>query len=228
MSNGTYEELRSAILDGDDVKTAKIADEVVKDPGQVEGAVDAAIDAIRQVGDRFGEGEIFLPEMMLAADAMQSFMKIAGPALEEVGGQARASGKVVLGTVKGDIHTIGKDIAATMLSASGFEVRDMGVDVAPMEMIEAAEQSGARIIGLSALMTTSMPYQKEVVELLNELGQRDDFYVIVGGGPGTAEYAEDIGANGWARSAAGAVTLCEKLLGSDGTPATTAFVGEEK
>jgi methylmalonyl-CoA mutase cobalamin-binding domain/chain len=155
-------------------------------------------------------------------------MKKAGPALEEAGGQARTSGTVVLGTVKGDIHTIGKDIAATMLSASGFEVRDMGVDVAPMEMIEAAEQSGAQIIGLSALMTTSMPYQKEVVALLNELGQRDDFYVIVGGGPVTAEYAEGIGANGWAKSAAGAVTLCEKLLSSGGTPAKTAFIGEEK
>jgi methylmalonyl-CoA mutase cobalamin-binding domain/chain len=228
MSNGIYEELRSAILDGDDVKAAKIADDVIQDPGQVEGAVDVAIDSIRLVGDRFGEGEIFLPEMMLAADAMQAFMKTAGPALEETGGKTRASGKVVLGTVKGDIHTIGKDIAATMLSASGFEVRDMGVDVSPMEMIEAAEQSGSQIIGLSALMTTSMPYQKEVVALLNELGQRDGFYVIVGGGPVTAEYAEGIGANGWAKSAAGAVTLCEKLLGSDGTPTTTAFIGEEK
>lgn len=228
MSNGSHEELRSAILEGDDVRAAKIANEVVQDPAQLEGAVDVAIDSIRLIGARFGEGEIFLPEMMLAADAMQAFMQIAGPALEEAGGKARVSGKIVLGTVKGDIHTIGKDIAATMLSASGFEVRDMGVDVAPMDMIESAEQSGAQIIGLSALMTTSMPYQKEVVALLNELGQRDDFYVIVGGGPLTAEYAEGIGANGWARSAAGAVTLCEKLLSGDGTPTTTAFIGEEK
>jgi trimethylamine corrinoid protein len=228
MSNGTHEELRSAILDGDDSGAARIAKEVVQDPSEIEGAVDIAIDSIRLVGDRFGEGEIFLPEMMLAADAMQAFMKVAGPALEKVGGKARASGTVVMGTVKGDIHTIGKDIAATMLSASGFEVRDMGVDVSPMEMIEAAEQGGARIIGLSALMTTSMPYQKEVVALLDELGQRDDFYVIVGGGPVTADYAEGIGANGWAKSAAGAVSLCEKLLGSEGTPATTEFVGEEK
>lgn len=228
MNHEKYEALRGAILDGDDIQSAKIADELLQDPSTLEGAVDVAIEAIRQVGDRFGEGEIFLPEMMLAADAMQAFMKKAGPALEAAGGQARAAGTVVLGTVKGDIHTIGKDIAATMLSASGFEVRDMGVDVAPMEMIETAEQAGAQIIGLSALMTTSMPYQKEVVALLNELGQRDDFYVIVGGGPVTAEYAESIGANGWAKSAAGAVTLCEKLLSGGGTPATTAFIGEEK
>lgn len=228
MNQGKYEVLRGAILEGDDVQTAEIAGQLLQDPSALGGAVDVAIAAIRQVGDRFGEGEIFLPEMMLAAEAMQAFMKKVGPALEEAGGQARTSGTVVLGTVKGDIHTIGKDIVATMLSASGFQVRDMGVDVAPMEMIEAAEQSGAQIIGLSALMTTSMPYQKEVVALLNELGQRDAFFVIVGGGPVTAEYAEGIGANGWAKSAAGAVSLCEKLLRSDGTPTATAFVGEGK
>jgi trimethylamine corrinoid protein len=228
MSQKEYDALKTAILDGDDIKAANVAEELLKEPSALEGAVAVAIETIRQVGNRFGTGAIFLPEMMLAADAMQAFMKVVGPALEEAGSTARASGKIVLGTVKGDIHTIGKDIAATMLSASGFEVRDMGVDVAPMEMIEGAEQSGAQIIGLSALMTTSMPYQKEVVALLNELNQRDDFFVIVGGGPVTPEYAEDIGANGWARSAAGAVTLCEKLLSSGETPATAAFVGEEK
>ena len=97
-----------------------------------------------------------------------------------------------------------------------------------MDMIQMAEQAGAQIIGLSALMTTSMPYQKEVVELLSELNMRDDFWVIVGGGPVTAEYAESIGANGWARSAAGAVSLCERLLRSEGNPTAAEFIAEEK
>ena len=228
MSPEMYQVLQTAIEEGDDIQAAKVAEELVKEPATLQGAVDAAIEAIRLVGDRFGEGEIFLPEMMLAAEAMQAFMKIAGPELEKIVGKAETSGKIVLGTVKGDIHTIGKDIAATMLSASGFEVRNMGVDVSPMDMIQAAEQDGAQIIGLSALMTTSMPYQKEVIDLLNELDARDDFWVVVGGGPLTPEYAESIGANGWARNAAGAVRLCERLLSSEGMPSTTEFISEER
>lgn len=228
MSEERYNALRAAILDGDDAQTAEIARAIASDVAAVEGAVDIAIDTIRVVGNRFGDGEIYLPEMILAADAMQAFMKVASPVLEASSGHKRTFGKVVLGTVKGDIHTIGKDITATMLSASGFEVTDMGVDVSPMEMINAAEQAGAKIIGLSALMTTSMPYQKEVVELLTEMNMRDRFWVIVGGGPVTADYAHKIGANGWARSAAGAVTLCEKLLRSQATPAGAEFVAEEK
>jgi trimethylamine corrinoid protein len=228
MSVEKYETLRTAILDGDDALTAQLGEQLVEDPAALEGAVEVAIEAIRYVGDRFGEGEIYLPEMMLAAEAMQAFMKIAGPELEKASGESRVFGKVVLGTVKGDIHTIGKDITATMLTASGFEVTDMGVDVSPMEMIHAAEQAGAQIVGLSALMTTSMPYQKEVVDLLTEMNMRDRFWVIVGGGPVTGEYAEGIGANGWARNAAGAVRLCERLLQSGKTPVTATFVSEEK
>jgi trimethylamine corrinoid protein len=228
MSQEIYDALRTAIMDGDETQAAEIARTLVDRPADVVGAVDVAVQAIRQVGDRFGEGEIFLPEMMLAAEAMQGFMKIVGPALEKAAGQARISAKVVLGTVKGDIHTIGKDITATMLSASGYDVTDMGVDVSPMTMIQAAEQGGAQIIGLSALMTTSMPYQKEVVALLNELKMRDRFWVIVGGGPVTADYAKSIGANGWARNAAGAVRLCDRLLRGAGSPSTAVFIAEEK
>jgi trimethylamine corrinoid protein len=228
MSQEVYDALRAAIVDGDEAQATEIAHGLVERPGEVAGAVEVAIQAIRQVGDRFGEGDLFLPEMMLAAEAMQGFMKIAGPVLEKAAGQARKQAKVVLGTVKGDIHTIGKDITATMLSASGYNVVDMGVDVSPMAMIQAAEQGGAQIIGLSALMTTSMPYQKEVVALLTELKTRDRFWVIVGGGPVTADYARSIGANGWARNAAGAVRVCDRLLASAGIPSAAEFAAEEK
>ena len=228
MSQETYKALRTAILNGDDVEAAAIGQKLLEEPSSLLRAVDEAIDSIRHVGDMFGEGEIYLPEMILAAEAMQAFMKVATPHMEKSAATARTTGKIVMGTVKGDIHTIGKDITAMMLSVSGFEVHDSGVDVAPMDMITTAEQAGAQIIGLSALMTTSMPYQKEVISLLNALNARDKFYVIVGGGPLTAEYAQSIGANGWARNAAGAVRVCERLLRAAEPPSTAQFVAEER
>lgn len=222
------EELRKAILEGDESGAANIANDLVQAGSGIEGAVETAVETIRTVGDRFGAGEIFLPEMVLAADAMLAFMNIVSPYLQTAAGQPQETGKIILGTVKGDIHSIGKDIVATMLKASGFEVVDMGVDVAPMDLIKTAEQSNGNIIGLSSLMTTSMPYQKEVIELLNALSKRDDYWVIVGGGPVTVEYAEEIGANGWAANAAAAARLCERLVSSDGSPASAEFIFEEK
>lgn len=228
MTEELHDKLRQAILDGDADAALGLGNEVVADPSTAAGAVEVAIDTIRLIGDRFGEGEVFLPEMILAAEAMQGFMDMVKPHLVEEAGTSVVSGKIVVGTVKGDIHTIGKDIVATMLSASGFEVIDMGVDVAPMDVIETAEKSGTQLIGLSSLMTTSMPYQKEVIDLLTQLNIRDDYWVILGGGPVTPEYAESIGADGWALSAAGAVELCTRLLSSEGKPSTTDFVGEGK
>lgn len=130
----------------------------------------------------------------------------------------------MIGTVQGDIHSIGKNIVATMLGASGYEIVDLGVNMGPMDAIEAAEKSGASFIGLSALMTTSMPYQKEVIDLLDELNQRDDFFVLVGGGPVTRGYADDINANGWAPDAAAAVRLVDRLASGETTPSDTTLV----
>jgi trimethylamine corrinoid protein len=230
MSDETvFQNLKTAILDGDETQAAQLGKSIAdKDEATLRKAMEIAVETIREVGDKFGTGEIFLPEMMLSADAMLAFTHEVSPALDKLTGEAKVSGKVVLGTVKGDIHSIGKDIVSTMLRASGFDVIDMGVDVSPMEMIKTAEQSGANIIGLSALMTTSMPYQKEVVDLLNELKRRDEFWIIVGGGPVTSDYAKGIGANGWAANAAAGARLCERLLGSGATPATAEFIAEEK
>lgn len=223
-----YEELNQAIVEGDIPKVTGLAETLVKDPASLPKALETAINAIRTIGDCFGTGEIYLPEMVMAADAMLAFTGLIGPRLAEAGGAQRASGKVVLGTVKGDIHSIGKDLVSTMLKASGFEVIDMGVDVAPMDMIKTADQTGAKVIALSALMTTSMPYQKEVVELMNALQKRGDFWVIVGGGPVTVDYARQIKANGWAASAAGAASLVERLLVSAESPAAADFATEMK
>jgi len=230
MGTDDYSSVREAILEGDAERAATLGGEVAEAAADALPAVDAAAAVIREVGDRFGAGEIYLPEMVLAAEAMQAFMDQVTPRLEaeaEQSGGSRQTAKVVIGTVKGDIHSIGKNIVATMLSASGYEVIDLGVNVVPMDAINEAERAGASIIGLSALMTTSMPYQKEVVSLLTELDRRDDFWVIVGGGPVTSEYADDIGSNGWAPDAAAAVQLCDRMVSGSTTPATTAFIGKE-
>jgi trimethylamine corrinoid protein len=225
-SNGAYEALQAAILDGDTDKATELGKAMIQDPASLPKALETAIGTIRVVGDRFGTGEIYLPEMVLAADAMLAFMGIIGPYLKDAAGGPKVTGKVVLGTVKGDIHSIGKDLVATMLKASGFEVIDMGVNVSPMDMIKTADQTGAKVIALSALMTTSMPYQREVVELMKAMERRKDFWIIVGGGPVTVDYAQQISANGWAASAAGAARLCERLLSGHGDPAAAEFAIE--
>lgn len=221
-----YENLREAILEGDEEAAVTIGHQVVETADNVLEAVDIASDVIREVGEKFGTGELFLPEMVLAAEAMQAFMDIVTPRLEAeaVAGESAVRGTVVIGTVQGDIHSIGKNIVATMLSASGYEVVDLGVNVVPMDAIKAAENGNASIIGLSALMTTSMPYQKEVVDLLDALDQRDDFFVLVGGGPVTRDYADDINANGWAPDAAAAVQVCDQMISGATTPATTDLI----
>ncbi len=230
MSGSEHASLREAILAGDDERATALGHDIVAGSEDVTAAVEVASGVIRDVGDRFGSGEIFLPEMVLAAEAMQAFMNVVTPHLEAEAARGEGGpagiGKVVIGTVKGDIHSIGKNIVATMLGASGYDVIDLGVNVAPMEAIHEAERSGASIIGLSALMTTSMPYQKEVVALLNELNRRDDFWVIVGGGPVTRDYADDIGSNGWAPDAAVAVQVCDRMLSGSTTPATTHLIYE--
>lgn len=225
MSEAQLNQIGQAIANGDTALASSIARQLIEDPVLVQEAVDLAIDTIRSIGSQFEAGDIFLPEMIFAAETMQRVMEIFKPHL--AGSTTRITGTVILATVKGDIHTIGKDIVATMLRASGYHVIDLGVDVSPMEIIQAAEVSHAQLLGLSALMTTSMPYQKEVIDLLNALKQRDQFWVILGGGPLTAAYARSVGANGWAASAAGAVPLSEQLLSSPATPTTAAFVAME-
>jgi trimethylamine corrinoid protein len=219
--------LQEAIVEGDAEEAADLARQLLSEGGDLLKGVETATEAIRQVGDSFGEGVAFLPELVLAADAMQAFMDVIKPELEGVAGAVQERGKIVMATVKGDIHSIGKNIVATMLKAGGYEVIDLGVNVAPMDMIDTAERSGAKIIGLSALMTTSMPYQQEVVQLLKELGARDKFWVMVGGGPVTSEFAAGIGADGWARDAGAAVRVADRMLASAEAPAGARLFSEE-
>jgi corrinoid protein of di/trimethylamine methyltransferase len=164
-------------------------------------------------GQRFESGEFFLPELMLAGRALKSAMAVVRPELEaRYGATGTASGKVVLATVETDIHDIGKNIVGSMLVASGFEVVDLGVDVPITEIVKRAHEAGADIIGLSALLTTSIPYMRDLVELLKARGIRDQYLIIVGGASVTQDYADAIGADGYADNAVQAAQLAQELM----------------
>jgi 5-methyltetrahydrofolate--homocysteine methyltransferase len=163
-----------------------------------------------EVGRRFKHGEMFVPEVILSAKAMHAGLDILRPVLTS--GALPSSGTVVLGTVQGDLHDIGKNLVAMMLEAGGFKVINLGVDVSPEKFIDAAEEHGADIIGMSALLTTTMRAMRDCIEILEEEGIRHKFKVIVGGAPVSADFAAEIGADGYAPDAASAVDLCRRLL----------------
>lgn len=166
------------------------------------------------VGKRFQTGEAFLPELLMAADAFSSAMEKVAPALEANQNSVEKIGKVLLATVKGDVHNLGKNIVATVLETNGFEVVDIGVDQDTLTIIEEAQKSKADVIGLSAVMTTTMPYQKEVISTLTELGLRDKFIVMVGGGPVSEKWADEIGADGYGQTAMDAVAIVTQKIES--------------
>ena len=168
---------------------------------------------INKVGDLFGEGQLFLPELIMSATAMQGVIEIINAALEKKG-KKQVRGKVVIGTVEGDLHDIGKTIVVSLLRANGFEVNDLGRDVPVDRFIEEAEAFGADVIGTSALLTTTMSVQKELVEKLGEKGLKGKYKTIVGGAPVTERWAKRIGADAYAADATDGVRKIKELLGS--------------
>ncbi|MBM3187856.1 MAG: hypothetical protein FJZ90_03940 [Chloroflexi bacterium] len=164
-----------------------------------------------EVGDRFESGEYFLPHLVLAGNAIEAASKVLQTAVPT--GQLAAKKVIVIGTVEGDMHSLGKNIVAMMLRASGFEVHDLGVDVKSGTFIQRAQEVKADLIGLSCLMTTTLPYQREVIEDLQAQGLRDRFKVIIGGGPVTEAWAEEIGADGYGRDVTEAVQVARALTG---------------
>ena len=168
------------------------------------------IAAMEEVGRRFEEGDFYVPEMLIAARAMQSGLALLKPHLAE--GDVKSAGKVAIGTVKGDLHDIGKNLVAMMLEGAGFEVQDLGTDVDAKTFIKAVE-GGANVIGMSALLTTTMPSMKTTIEALKQAGVRDRAKVLIGGAPVTQQYADEIGADGYGQSATAAVQLARELTG---------------
>jgi 5-methyltetrahydrofolate--homocysteine methyltransferase len=170
---------------------------------------EALIAAMDEVGARYEEGDIFVPEMLVAARAMQAGLALLKPHL--VGADSESAGKVAIGTVKGDLHDIGKNLVAMMLEGAGFEIIDLGVDVSPQAFVKAV-QDGAQVIGMSALLTTTMSNMGVTVEALKAAGLRDKVKVMIGGAPVTQEYATQIGADGFAADASSATRVARELV----------------
>ena len=162
------------------------------------------------IGGKFKRDEIFVPEVLVAARAMTAGLSVLEPKLVEVGNEP--VGKAVVGTVKGDLHDIGKNLVAVMLKGAGFEVVDLGIDVDPEDYVDKAEETGADIIAMSALLTTTMPEMKTVIEVLEEKGLRDKYIVMVGGAPVTANYAEQIGADYFTEDAGSAAEVAKRVV----------------
>jgi corrinoid protein of di/trimethylamine methyltransferase len=202
--------LHDAILTGD-LKTAvgitqqAIAEKL--DPSEL--IANTMVPAMAEVGRLFECEEYFVPELLLSARAMKGALELLRPLLSASG--AQPAGRVVIGTVKGDLHDIGKNLVASMLEGGGFEVVDLGTDVAPEKFIAALEESNSRILALSALLTTTMPSMKSTIDALKTAGLRDKIKVMIGGAPVTQQYANEIGADGYGENANSAVTLARKL-----------------
>ncbi|MBI3920188.1 MAG: corrinoid protein [Armatimonadetes bacterium] len=188
---------------------------------ETQAAVDAGVPAsdilqegliagMSVVGQKFKANEFYVPEVLVAARAMKSSMGILRPLLAEANVQAVA--KVAIGTVQGDLHDIGKNLVAMMLEGAGFEIIDLGVDCSPDKFMEAVKQNGASVIALSALLTTTMPSMKDTVEVFKQAGLREQVKIMVGGAPLTQDYADSIGADGYAPDAASAVDLAKDLI----------------
>jgi corrinoid protein of di/trimethylamine methyltransferase len=207
-------ELREGVLNYDEERVKKAAMRALEEGIDPFLAIKEGLTpAINEIGKKFERMEIFLPQLTIAAKAMEAGVAILEPALDKSHGEKVKLGKVVIGTVQGDIHSIGKNIVATMLRAAGFEVIDLGVDVAVDKFLEAAERAKADIIAASALMSFTKVMQRDLVEYLKSVGARDKYKLMVGGGPVNEEWAREIGADGYAEDAIKAVKVAKELLG---------------
>jgi 5-methyltetrahydrofolate--homocysteine methyltransferase len=206
------EVIREGILEGDmHLVQDKVTEALENGVGAGDILNEGLIEAMAEVGKLFEEGEYFVPEMLIAARAMKAGLAILKPKL--VDADIKPIGKVASGTVKGDLHDIGKNLVCMMLEGAGFEILDLGTDVSPEQFVDAVKNQGAGVIAMSALLTTTMPNMKNTIEALEESGIRNSVKVMVGGAPVTQAYADEIGADGYAPDASRAATLAKELLG---------------
>ena len=212
MSDDIISQITNAIIEGEPELIVELTQQALAKGLEPMQIIDQGlIPGMDVVGEKFGSGEYFLPNLIISANGMQDAMKILEPELRVRQQERKSAGKVVIGTVQGDIHEIGKSLVATMLSANGFEVYDLGVDVPVTKFIEKIRETNANFLGLSALLTTTMVVQREVIAALQQAGLRDKVKVLVGGAPVTRSWADEIGADGYAEDAIGAVTLAKSL-----------------
>lgn len=213
MSSEILGNIKRAVLEYDVEAAASLARKAIEEQIEPTKTIDALAGAMRQVGDGFGKGELWLPDLVAAAETMLAGMAIIEEELKRRGESVPSLGCVVIGTVFGDIHNIGKDLVVTVLTAEGFQVHDLGVNVPSEEFIRAVKEQKADILAMSALLTTTAAEQQKIINTLNEQGLREKVKVMVGGGPITQEFANSIGADGYAPTAFGAARLARSLLG---------------
>lgn len=206
------QQIYDAMVEIDDEKPPELTKKALSDGVDILMIIDALTAGINKVGDKFEAMECFLPELIMAAGIMDSSMAILQPELERLDIKTGTPGTIVIANLQGDIHDIGRQIATVMLRAAGIKVYDLGHDVKPDVAIDKAVEVKADVIGLSSLLTTSLPFSRDMINLLKELGLRDQFKVIMGGGAVTPEFSEEIGADGYARDAAHGVRVISDLL----------------
>jgi corrinoid protein of di/trimethylamine methyltransferase len=214
MSNELFQAMRQSIIDGAADHATELARQALTagiDP--LQAVNNGFVPGVDYVGEQFARREMFLPDLVMAAEAMKAGIAVLEPEMRRRGMQRESLGRVVLGTVKGDIHEIGKTLVGILLSAAGFEVVDLGVNVTAEMFAAKARELNADIVGVSSLLTTTMALQRGVVEALDRAQLRPPVKIIVGGAPVTRKWAEEIGADGYGKDAVGAVTLAKSLVG---------------
>jgi trimethylamine corrinoid protein len=217
--NTRYAHMAEAVVEGDAEAAAGLARQALDERLDLPAVIEQGyIPGLRRVGDLWEAGEYFLPELVSSAAAMKAALAVFRPALEASGAASLSRGRIVIGTIEGDIHDIGKNLVASMLSANGFDVVDLGSDVKADRFIDAAVETRADLICLSALLTTTMLGQRRVVERLRERGLRDRFKVLVGGAPVSRAWAAEIGADGYGENALAAVKQAAALAAAKVTP----------
>lgn len=215
MGKSVAEELREAIMEFDEEKAAKAAQKWLESKSDPYRAITEVLTpAIQEMGERFERGEAFLPELIMATDAMNAAVKILEKEISKEKMERMKKGRIIIGTVKGDIHNIGKNIVAIMLTTAGYDVIDLGVDVEPSKFVEEAERSGVQLILASALMTFTALNMKKIVEYLEMEGLRKKYKIVFGGGPLTEAWAKEMGADGYAPDALKTVELINRMMGS--------------
>ncbi len=214
--HGILENLRRSILEYDKVKAESWAGKAVEEGIDPVRIMDILTEAIREVGDGFGKGELWLPDLVGAASAMQAATPIIEEQFKKRGQTRESLGRVIIGTVRGDIHNIGKDMVATLLVAGGFEVINMGINISADQFVAAIKEHNPDLLAMSALLTTTAPEQGKVITDLKEEGLRDKIKIMVGGGSITQGFADKIGADGYAVAATDAVDLAKRLIGRGG------------
>lgn len=214
MDKELFASMAQSVIDGEVEDAERLARQAIEQGVDPLDAINRGfVIGVNHVGEEYAAGEMFLPDLVLAGEAMKAAVAVLDPEMQRRGTKRQMLGTVVIGTVDGDIHDIGKTLVATMLAASGFQVYDMGVDVPVQTFLEKARETSADVVGLSALLTTTMVKQKDVIEALEEAGLRPQIKVMVGGAPVTRTWAEEIGADGFSEDAIGAVAVAKELVG---------------